>query len=56
MWGDGTQNVDEHLNALRKYNYSRYITMETAAGKYRHDPERFYRMNYEFLCWHMDEE
>lgn len=56
MWGDGTQNVDEHLNALRKYGYDRYITMETAAGKYRHDPERFYRMNYDFLCWHMDEE
>ncbi len=56
MWGDGTQNVDEHLNALRRYNYGGYITMETAAARYRHDPEKFYRMNYEFLCWHMDRE
>ena len=56
MWGDGTQDVDEHLNALRKYNYSNYITMETAAGKYRMDSDKYYKMNIDYLCAHMDKE
>lgn len=54
MWGDGTQDVDEHLNALRRHGYSRYITMEMAAAKYRLDPERFYRQNIEYLSRHFD--
>lgn len=54
MWGDGTQNLDEHLNAMRKYGYSRYITMEMAAAKYRSDPEPFYRKNIQYLQAHFD--
>ena len=54
MWGDGVQDVDEHLNALRRHGYSRYITMEMAAAKYRLDPERFYRQNIEYLRQHFD--
>lgn len=54
MWGDGTQDLDEHLNAMRKYDYSRYITMEMAAAKYRLDPEHFYRKNIEYLKAHFD--
>lgn len=56
MWGDGTQNVDEHLDALRKYHYSRYITMETAASKYRMDAEKYYAMNIAYLRSHLDAE
>ena len=56
MWGDGTQNVDEHLDALRKYHYSRYITMETAAGKYRMEAEKYYAMNIAYLRSHLDTE
>ena len=56
MWGDGTQNVDEHLDALRKYHYSRYITMETAASKYRMDAEKYYAMNIAYLRSHLDTE
>ena len=54
IWGDGTQNLDEHLNALRKHGYSRYITMEMAAAKYKADPEPYYRRNIEVLKAHFD--
>ena len=36
-WGDGTQDLDAHLNAMRKYNYTRTITMEMANGSYMLD-------------------
>lgn len=54
MWGDGTQDLDEHLNALRKYNYTRFITMEMAAAKYKLNPEKYYAMNIEYLRPHFD--
>ena len=54
MWGDGTQDLDEHLNALRRHGYSRYITMEMAAAKYRLDPEYYYAKNIEYLKAHFD--
>lgn len=54
MWGDGTQDLDCHLNAMRKHGYSRYITMEMAAAKYRLDPEAYYRKNIKYLATHFD--
>ncbi|RHO08043.1 hypothetical protein DW227_12465 [Clostridium sp. AM18-55] len=53
-WGDGFQNLDEHLNAMRKYNYKGTITMEMANGAYRLDPEPHYRANIETLRKHFD--
>ena len=55
-WGDGTQDIDEHLNALRKYGYGNYITMETAAGRYRMDADRYYEANIRYIKAHMDQE
>lgn len=54
MWGDGTQDLDEHLDALRAHGYSRYITMEMAAAKYRLDPETYYAQNIRYLSAHFD--
>ena len=54
MWGDGIHDVDDHLNGLREHNYTRYITMEMAAGKYRMDPEYYYKKNIEYLIPHFD--
>lgn len=54
MWGDGTQDLDEHLNALRKHGYKRYITMEMAADRYRMEPEKYYAMNIAYLRPHFD--
>jgi protein FrlC len=53
-WGDGTQNLDEHLNAMRNHNYTGYITMEMAADRYRMDPEKYYAENIEYLRPHFD--
>ena len=53
-WGDGTQDLDAHLNAMRKYNYTRTITMEMANGSYMLDPEPHYRANIETLRAHFD--
>ena len=52
--GDGTQDLNEHLNTLRKSGYSRFITMEMAAAKYKSDPEPFYRKNIEVLKTYFD--
>ncbi len=54
IWGEGTHCLDEHLNALRKYSYSCYITMEMAGAKYKADPEPYYRRNIEVLMAHLD--
>lgn len=54
IWGDGRQDLDEHLDALRKYGYARFITMEMAAAKYKADPEPFYKKNIEVLKEHFD--
>lgn len=53
-WGDGTQDLDEHLNALRKYNYAGTITLEMANGAYQLDPEPHYRADIETLRQHLD--
>ena len=53
-WGDGTQDLDEHLDAMRQYGYSGYITMEMAAGMYMTDPEPHYAKNIETLRAHFD--
>ncbi len=55
-WPDGWQDIDEHLNALRKYGYSEYITMETAAGRYRMDADAVYERNIRYIVEHLDEE
>ena len=52
--GFGTQDLDAHLNAMRKYNYTRTITMEMANGSYMLDPEPHYRANIETLRAHFD--
>ena len=53
-WGDGTQDLDAHLNAMRKHNYKGLITMEMANGAYQLDPEPHYRANIETLRKHFD--
>lgn len=53
-WGDGTQDLDAHLNAMRRHNYTGYITMEMAAGMYMTDPEPHYRKDIETLRAHFD--
>ena len=53
-WGDGIQDLDAHLNAMRKYGYTGTITMEMANGAYQLDPEPHYRANIETLRSHFD--
>ncbi len=53
-WGDGNQNLEEHLNTLRKYNYQGYITMELAGEDYRMEPEKHYARNLEYLKKYFD--
>ena len=53
-WGDGIQDLDAHLNAMRKHNYTHTITMEMANGAYMLDPEPHYRANIETLRAHFD--
>ncbi len=53
-WGDGFLDLDEYLNAMRKYDYTGTITMEMANGMYQLDPEPHYREDIEVLRKHFD--
>lgn len=53
-WGDGFQDLDEHLNAMRRHHYRGFITMEMANGAYQLDPEPHYRDNIRTLRAHFD--
>jgi protein FrlC len=53
-WGDGFQDLDAHLNAMRRHGYTGTITMEMANGAYQLDPEPHYRANIETLRRHFD--
>lgn len=53
-WGDGNQNLDEHLNAMRKYNYTGYIDLEIDNGSYLLDPTPHYRADLEAVIPHFD--
>jgi len=46
-WGDGTQNLAEHLRTLEKRKYKGYLTFETCDGKFAFNPNDAFRQNYE---------
>lgn len=52
-WGDGTQNVDEHLHTLAKYDYKDTISLEVGDPSYMRDPEDALRRGRAYLMKHL---
>lgn len=52
-WGDGTQDVDVHLQILAKYNYTDTISLELGDPSYMRDPEAAVRRGREHLLKHL---
>jgi protein FrlC len=46
-WGNGTQNLTEHLKALSKYKYQGFITFETCDGAFALNSNDAFRQDYE---------
>ena len=46
-WGNGTQNLGEHLETLDKHGYQGFITFETCDGAYGLHPNDAFRQDYE---------
>ena len=46
-WGNGTQNLRSHLEALIKHNYRGYITFETCDDSFGLQPNNAFRQDYE---------
>ena len=44
-WGDGTQNLEEHLQILNRHHYRGYLTFETCDGKFALHPNEAFRQN-----------
>ncbi len=53
-WGDGFQNLDEHLDAMRKYDYTGYINLEIDHGSYLMNPNVHYKADLEYVIPHFD--
>lgn len=45
-WGDGTQNLTEHLETLIRHNYKGLMTFETCDGKFSLNPNDAFRQDY----------
>ncbi len=46
-WGNGTQNLTEHLRILDMYEYKGFITFETCDGNFALNPNDAFRQDYE---------
>jgi sugar phosphate isomerase/epimerase len=46
-WGNGTQNLAEHLRILSKHDYRGYITFETCDGEFAMHPNDAFRQDRE---------
>jgi fructoselysine 3-epimerase len=46
-WGNGTQNLSEHLKILNEHDYRGFITFETCDGKFALHPNDAFRQDYE---------
>lgn len=46
-WGNGTQNLAEHLKTLNEYDYTGFMTFETCDSKFSLHPNDAFRQNYE---------
>lgn len=53
-WGDGSQDLDEHLNAMRKYDYTGFIDLEIDNGAYLLDPTPHYEADLAAVIPHFD--
>lgn len=51
-WGDGTQDLDEHLRTLAKYNYQDTISLEVGF-QYQCDPEDALRRGRKYVNQHL---
>jgi len=49
VWGDGTQNLNQHLNDLSKNNYSGFLTLELEEKNYRIEPEYHIRRGVNYI-------
>lgn len=52
-WGDGSQDVNVHLDTLAKYDYTDTISLELGEPSYMIDPEAAVRRGREYLMQHL---
>ncbi len=53
---EGLQDLNEHINTLRKYNYSGDIAMELLAEEFAGDPEASYMASIDYFKKYLDKE
>lgn len=46
-WGNGTQNLEKHLQTLNEYDYNGFITFETCDGNFSMNPNEAFRQDYD---------
>ena len=46
-WGNGTQNLEEHLRTLDRHGYQGFITFETCDSEYALSPNDAFRQDYD---------
>lgn len=54
-WGNGTQDLAEHLRILNRHNYRGYATFETIDSKYALCPNDAFRQDYEAVAKVLEE-